>query len=155
MSKTLLVIASVAMLACSNDPSTQVPAPEAVSQPEQALASQKSPIAKDLDPKAFADGLMESGGQAILLDVRTPEEVALGVIPGAQHIDIYEADFKERVKKLPKDQAVFVYCAAGGRSSQAMEYLSEQGYQEVYNLSGGIRAWLSAGQSTMPLQSAE
>lgn len=155
MSKILLVIASFALLACTNDQSTQAPPSDTNAQQEQEVQVQKSLVAKDLDPKAFAEGLKERAGQAVLLDVRTPEEVSQGVIPGARHIDIYDADFKERAKQLPKDQPVFVYCAAGGRSAQAMEFLNEQGYQEVYNLSGGMRAWLSAGQSTMPLQSAE
>ncbi len=54
-----------------------------------------------------------------LLDVRTPEEVAQGVIAGAGHIDIYDPEFDNKLSQLDRTRPVAVYCAAGGRSAKA------------------------------------
>ena len=79
----------------------------------------------------------------IFLDVRTPEERSYGAIPGSKLVSIY-ALMKGEVS-LPKDKAIMLVCAVGGRSYVAGQFLSRQGYREVYNLSGGIRAWYKAG----------
>ena len=70
------------------------------------------------------------------------------MIPSAKHIDFYDPNFANLVAELPKDKPVMVYCAAGGRSSQAMDKMKGMGFMEVYNLNGGFRAWSSAGMPT-------
>lgn len=80
-----------------------------------------------------------------LVDVRTPEEVSYGRIADAQHIDFYDPEFAVRFSKLDKERAVVVYCAVGGRSAQAAERLKEMGFQQVYDLSGGMRGWRGKG----------
>jgi len=93
---------------------------------------------EDVSPE---DGvaLVERGGVR-LLDVRSPQETAGGVIPGALLIPIEELE--ERVGELPQDGApTLVYCAAGGRSAAACEYLSSRGYTGLRNLQGGIGSW--------------
>lgn len=72
-----------------------------------------------------------------LLDVRTKEEVSGGSIPGSINIDFYSADFKQKLETLNKNKPVVVYCAAGGRSAKAMKQMSEAGFKEVYNVTGG------------------
>mgnify|MGYP002801496890 FL=1 len=68
---------------------------------------------------------------AMLLDVRTPEEYQAGHIPGAKNLPLDQlADLK-----LPKDQPVFAYCLSGTRSAQACAWLKRQGY-EATNLGG-------------------
>jgi len=57
-----------------------------------------------------------------------------------------KAQFAERTKYLDKNKTLLVYCAAGGRSGQAAEWLKEQGFKEVVNLQGGITAWNAAGK---------
>lgn len=94
-----------------------------------------------LNPAQF----QEKSGAGIVLDVRTPEEVAAGKIPGAMAIDFYQTDFLTKVGELPKDREIYLYCAVGGRSSQAAEQLIQQGFTKVYHLEGGIRGWQSAG----------
>ncbi len=85
-----------------------------------------------------AKALVTSGAR--VLDVRSPAETAHGIIPGALiiPIDALEA----RVRELPKDERAWVvYCAAGGRSAAACEFLSQAGFSGLHNLNGGIGAW--------------
>lgn len=74
------------------------------------------------------------------LDVRTPQETARGILAGALLIPVDELE--ARVKELPKDGTpLLVYCASGGRSAAACEFLSRAGFEGLYNLEGGVSAW--------------
>jgi thioredoxin 1 len=79
------------------------------------------------------------------LDVRTPGEVARGHLPNASVIDFHDPKFKQKVELLPKDKPTFVYCASGNRSGAAAEMMVQMGFKQVYDLQGGIGAWVSAG----------
>ncbi len=93
---------------------------------------------RDIDA-AGAVQLLARGGLTVI-DVRTPQETALGVIPGALRIPVDE--LPQRAGELPKDaRPKLVYCAGGGRSAAACEYLSEQGFVELYNLESGFMGW--------------
>jgi rhodanese-related sulfurtransferase len=92
----------------------------------------------------FAELLKKDEGQ--LLDVRTPEEWALGSIKGASKINFLEANFSEQLNKLDKTKPVYVYCKSGGRSGKAAKQLEKKGFT-VYNLIGGISAWKAAGKT--------
>ena len=81
------------------------------------------------------------GGKGLLLDVRTPNEVAQGKIDGALNLDFYNSSFKENLNKLDKSKAIYVYCRSGGRSTKAMSQMKELGFTEVYNLLGGYSNW--------------
>jgi thioredoxin 1 len=83
--------------------------------------------------------------RGIVLDVRTPGEVARGHLPDATCIDISDARFAQKLDLMAKDKPIFVYCASGHRSSAAADLLIQKGFSEVYNLDGGIGAWASAG----------
>ncbi|MEQ8473785.1 MAG: rhodanese-like domain-containing protein [Marinoscillum sp.] len=87
-----------------------------------------------------------------LIDVRTPEEVAVGVIEGAKHIDIYDPEFVSKIDQLDKSRPVAVYCAAGGRSAKASDQFKKLGFMQVYDLSGGYRGWVAAGKETVKLK---
>ena len=104
-------------------------------------------IAKNVAPIEFKE-LIDSKKEGVVLDVRTPQEIAQGAIAGHVDMNFYAPDFKEQLKTLDKSKPVMVYCAVGGRSGSAMQLLSSMGFKEVYNLAGGIRAWQSQG---MPL----
>jgi len=97
-------------------------------------------IAQDVDVATFKQ-LMAEYNNEILLDVRTQNEVDSGAIKGAQHIDYFADDFKKQLAKLDKSKTVLVYCAAGGRSGEAMSIMKGMGFEEVYNLLGGYGAW--------------
>lgn len=88
-----------------------------------------------------------SSNPGIILDVRTPDETAQGFIPGASFINFYDESFAQKVKLMQKDKPIYVYCRSGGRSSKAAEILKQNGFDEIYNLNGGIGAWINAGYS--------
>ncbi len=78
----------------------------------------------------------------IMLDVRTPEEIAEGKInKGALEIDYYDEDFKEQLGRLDKTKKYLVYCRSGRRSGETMKIMEELGFAEAYDLLGGILAF--------------
>ena len=79
----------------------------------------------------------------VLLDVRTPAEIDAGTIGDPLKINVMEADFAEKIKNLDPNQTYLVFCKAGGRSSRACDIMSDQGFKNLYNLSGGYTAWQS------------
>ena len=99
-------------------------------------------IFQTLSP-AQASQLMKKRKELIVIDVRTPQEQKKYHIAGSYLVPL--ADLIRGKHKLSKDQAVLLYCAVGGRSALAANILNNQGFQEVYNLAGGIESWLSRG----------
>lgn len=78
-----------------------------------------------------------------VLDVREPFEWAAGHIDGALHIPL--GDLPARLAEVPTTQTLVV-CKVGGRSAQAVAWLSQQG-REVVNLDGGMLDWAGAGRA--------
>lgn len=108
-----------------------------------------SASAEDLAPAQFKKELEAQHG--LLLDVRTPAEVAKGKIASASVVDFNAPKFEQKVSLIARDKPVFVYCARGGRSGQAATLLTKLGFAKVYNLTGGIIAWTSEG---LPIEAA-
>jgi len=78
-------------------------------------------------------------GTYTLLDVRQPWEYEEDHLPGAKLVPL--GDLKEGTQNLDPKKPTLVYCAVGGRSRVAAQLLSGRGFEEVYNLSGGIKAF--------------
>ncbi len=89
--------------------------------------------------------LADAPDDLVVLDVRTPEEFAEGHLADATLIDIYEADFADRIAELDPDVPYVVYCRSGNRSGQAVELMGELGFTDVTDIDGGILAWNAAG----------
>jgi len=86
-----------------------------------------------------------------LIDVRSPQEHAGGVIPGTDR-NIEFSQMKTRHREIgaqPADHIV-VYCQSGRRSNIAAETLADLGYKHVYNVSGSMNAWVDAGYELQP-----
>ncbi len=81
---------------------------------------------------------------AVLVDVRTPEEFAEGHLEGAVNYNWYDKHFTQQMQSIGKSQKVYVYCKVGGRSASAAKYLDSLGYKRVIDLTGGYDAWLEA-----------
>ncbi len=86
---------------------------------------------------------MDNGDDLLLLDIRTPSEVAQGAIPSATHIPMHLLPL--RANELPKDKDIVLYCRSGARSYHACQYLLQQGWNNAINLRGGIIAWARHG----------
>ncbi len=75
---------------------------------------------------------------ALLLDVRTPEEFSVGHIQSAINIDFQNQSFISEIKKLDNSKTYFVYCRSGNRSGKAISLMKEHGFTNIYELQGGI-----------------
>jgi rhodanese-related sulfurtransferase len=78
---------------------------------------------------------------AVLVDVRTPEEFQEGHLENALNINWFDDDFAEQFKDLDKRKTIYVYCKVGGRSAKAQERLKALGFKSVVNLTGGYDAY--------------
>ena len=81
-----------------------------------------------------------------LVDVRTPDEFALGSLKGA--VNIHLDDMRERMQEIPQDKPIYLYCGVGLRGYLASNILLMNGYKEVKNLIGGLKLYKAA---TAPL----
>ena len=111
-------------------PQETAPAPEAPA-PEAAKAT-----ITNID---WNKALEMSKAGAVLIDVRTPAEVAEGMAPGAVNIPLQE--IQQRLAEFPKDKDLLIYCRSGKRSMAASNFLIENGYEKVFNVEGGFLAF--------------
>jgi len=85
----------------------------------------------------------QSDESLFIIDVREIGEREEGYIEGSHHI--YVGDLKDHLKEVPDDKYIVVYCDTGNRASIAASVLKTNGYKEVANVLGSIRAWKAAG----------
>lgn len=86
-----------------------------------------------------------------LIDVRSPEEHAGGVIPGTdRNIEFSQIRARHREIGAQVDDHIVVYCQSGHRSNIAAETLADLEYKHVYNVSGSMNAWQAAGYEIQP-----
>jgi thioredoxin len=97
-----------------------------------------------LDVKTYAEKLKNTE-KPQLLDVRTPEEFGVEHLENADNVNVNSPDFATKAAQYDKSKPIFVYCKVGGRSAQAADKLVAMGFNEVYNLEGGIMKWTTAG----------
>ena len=91
-----------------------------------------------------AVGLLATNKTVVIIDVRTPAEYVTGYVVGSTNIDFQAADFQTRIAALNRNAEYLVYCASGGRSSQAVAVMDELGFQVVFNVIGGLPSIRSA-----------
>ena len=78
-----------------------------------------------------------------LLDVRTPEEYGQAHLRGARLIPL--AELGKRLREVPRDRPLLVYCAVGARSATAAKKLAGQGDRDIYQMSDGLVGWYKNG----------
>jgi rhodanese-related sulfurtransferase len=140
MIKNVLSLSMLFLLfACGNSESGS----NAVAQQESAQSMKQ--VVEDVNAATFSKMKEEAGDEAIVLDIRTPREWNGGIISGAVKLDFYGDDFRKELEKLPRDKKILVYCASGGRSKNAQQIMASLGFQEIYNLEGGMSGWLENG----------
>ena len=95
----------------------------------------------DLEQDKWKIGL-ENNLDALILDVRTPEEFETSRIPNSVNIDFYNPEiFMQQIVKLDKDKSYYIYCRTGVRSANSCHLMKELGFAKTYNLIGGIVDW--------------
>jgi rhodanese-related sulfurtransferase len=100
----------------------------------------------NVDVAEARDLIGEKGG-LVILDVRTVSEYESGHLEGAINIPV-EA-LSGRLSELNPNDELLVYCRTGNRSTTAVGILSENGYERIYHMDGGIVAWENAGFPTV------
>ena len=103
----------------------------------QVWAAEKNISSRD------AKALLATNMNIYLLDVRTPQEYSQGKLAGSVLIPIGE--FERRIREVPKNKTIVVYCAVGSRSNAVAAFLTQQGYKDVYNMTDGIVGWYRNG----------
>lgn len=81
---------------------------------------------------------------AVVLDVRTPEEYKAGHVPGAVNLDLHDPQFADKVAHLDKSKTYLVHCAKGYRSNMASTKMAEMGFINLFDFHGGFTAWENA-----------
>jgi len=92
-----------------------------------------------------ADLVAEAPEGLVILDVRTPEEFAAGHLAGAVNLDVRAAGSAAELEALDRDVPYLMYCRTGNISAQVREIMRELSFTEVYEVAGGIAAWVEAG----------
>lgn len=100
-----------------------------------------NPGVEDIDPKE----VWEQQKNVLTVDVRRPDELTdeLGHIPGVKHIVL--DTLPQHLHELPKDQTIVFVCRSGGRSGRATAFARENGFNQVYNMKGGMILWNQQG----------
>ena len=104
-------------------------------------------MVKEMTPAQFK-ARAETGGEQVLLDVREAWELAIARVAEAVHIPMGEVP--ARLTELDRDRDIVVLCRRGGRSAQVAGFLEQQGFENVWNLTGGILAWSDQLDSSIP-----
>lgn len=99
---------------------------------------------ESLSPKNFKER-MEKTENAVVLDVRTPEEFSEGHLKAAVNANVQDDDFDSKIDGLDRNETYFVYCKAGVRSARAIEKMKAKGFKKLVGLEGGIDEWKEEG----------
>jgi hydroxyacylglutathione hydrolase len=104
---------------------------------EWAMLNSTAPV-----PEVEQSELEARPPEAMLLDVREPQEFAGGHVPGARNLP--QADLATRLSEVPRDRPVYVICQGGFRSLRAAQFLSQMGFTDVASVKGGTEGWRAA-----------
>jgi hydroxyacylglutathione hydrolase len=96
------------------------------------------------------DAIDSAPPNAVLVDVREPEEFAYGHVPNA--VNLPQADLATRLSELPRDRPILMICQSGMRSLRSAQFLRQEGFQDVATVAGGTAAWRAAGR---PVEATE
>jgi rhodanese-related sulfurtransferase len=91
----------------------------------------------NLDYQDFVDAAAEDSN-AVMIDVRTKEEHESIHIPGSEVLNYLDTELADKIEVLDKQKNYYVYCRTGRRSLRVCVIMRNLGFQNVYNLEGGI-----------------
>lgn len=100
---------------------------------------------KNISAASLKD-LMGSGENLQIIDVRTKAEYQQNKIAKSTNIDVFQSDFEQKCEsKFDLSKPVLLYCRSGQRSMNAARKLEKIGFEDIYNLRGGMMAWSRVG----------
>jgi rhodanese-related sulfurtransferase len=98
---------------------------------------------QETDSAQLSGWLNAAGQELLLIDVRTPAEMAQGMLPGARGVPMHLVPL--RMDEWQKEKKIVVYCRTGARSAQVCAFLQQHGITQAINLRGGIVDWHRQG----------
>jgi rhodanese-related sulfurtransferase len=110
---------------------------------EEPVAVVRSADALPVDLSHNEVQALHAADDIVVIDVRQEWEFAEGHIPGAQLIPLNE--LSDRLHEIPTEERVVLVCRSGNRSHQARQLLTQEGFDNVHNMLGGMQAWQNAG----------
>ena len=102
---------------------------------------------QNITPKEL-QSLMQKNSKIVVLDVREEWEYDTCAIEGSQNISMTQ--IAASLDSLNKEAEIIVLCHHGMRSQQAAAFLEQQGFEKIFNLEGGIHAWATEVEPSMP-----
>lgn len=133
----ILLVMVLGLAACGGAAAPAAPAESAAPAAEASLDT----LPVNVDVATVYD--LQDHPDVYLLDVREQEEYDAGHIPGINLLPM--SSIQSRLDEIPKDKEVIVTCRSGNRSAQVTEFLRNNGYDNVHNMTGGILDWQAAG----------
>jgi rhodanese-related sulfurtransferase len=144
----LVAVGTIGLAACGgeNEPQVAVAAPvgdtatagEAATAPAFGLVSPQAALA------------LSDDDDVTVIDVRTAEEYESGHIDGATMIDFYADSFADEIGALDPDGTYLLYCRSGNRSGQTASLMQQLGFEQVYDMDGGVVAFGAQGLPLVP-----
>jgi len=118
----------------------------AVTTISMSVISCTSPAIKGITAQEAFDLIQENEGNPdfIIIDVRTPEEFAVGHLESALNTNLNSGNFSADINKLDKNKTYLIYCRSGSRSAKAASIMEDLGFREVNDM-GGITDWTAEG----------
>lgn len=104
---------------------------------------------KEVDAPELANWVKEKHPKMRVIDVCGMAEIASGTVSGAEAVPLHTLPVK--INEFNRDEKLVFVCRSGARSAQACMFLLQQGYENVYNLRGGMIGWVQSGLEPAPL----
>lgn len=104
---------------------------------------------KEVDAPELAGWVNEKQSNMRVIDVRGMAEIEAGTVSGAEAIPLHTLPV--RVGEFSREDKLVFICRSGARSAQACMFLQQQGFENVYNLRGGMIGWVQSGLTPAPL----
>ena len=104
---------------------------------------------KEIDAPELAQWVSETSQKVRVIDVRQMNEIAAGTVPRAEAVPLHTLPIK--VNELNREEKLVFICRSGARSAQACMFLQQQGFENVFNLRGGMIGWVQSGFAPVAL----
>lgn len=143
MNKSLIIILVAGALAACSQADTNAAATKPDEQVQQSVQEVAEMQVTHVDANKALE-TMRARPDLVVIDVRTPDEFAVGHIDGAINIDFKNANFATEIAKLDVSQDYLIHCRSGGRSTRSLTQFREAGFSHIIHMDGGMLGWNKA-----------
>jgi len=111
---------------------------------EPPVAKEEETVVVNVEAEKVA-AVLKADPKIVIVDIRTPEEFAVGHLAKAKNVNFKADDFKAELAKLDKEKTYLMHCRSGGRSTASLPVWKELGFKRVIHLNTGILGVQKAG----------